>query len=60
MVAKIIVDSDVCLVFHHEEQLHEFRKVLADISRDLLSLDLDDSDEFMISSSTTEVSNYPS
>lgn len=38
--------QDICLVRQHEEQLLEFKE-LGDISRALLSLDLEDSDELM-------------
>ena len=40
--------KDGCLIRQREEQLMEFKSELRDISRDLLSLDLDDSHALML------------
>lgn len=39
--------GDVCLIRQQEEQLLELKTELADVSRSLLSLDLDDRDELV-------------
>ena len=54
-IAKLDTEpSDVCLVRQREEQLHELKQELNDLSRSLVPLDLDDKDELTVLQSTLD------
>ena len=52
--------ADVCLVRQRQEQLRELKQELTDISRALLSQDIDERDDLMITQSTLETAIFDS